>query len=44
MQKTSKTQFRVEEVIKKKGNKLYIKCNSYGNSFNSWNDKKDITI
>ena len=40
--KTNKKQFRVEKVIKKKGNKLYVKWKGYDNSFNSWIDKKDV--
>ena len=31
---------RVEKVIKKKGDKLYIKWKGYDSSFNSWIDKK----
>ena len=34
-------EFRVEKILKKKGDKLYVKWNSYDNSFNSWIDKKD---
>ena len=41
LQKTNRTEFSVEELIKRKGDKLYIKAKSYDNSFNSWNDKKD---
>ena len=36
-------EFRVEKVIKRKGNKLYVKWKVYDNPFNSWIDKKDIT-
>ena len=32
--------FRIEKVIKKKRDKLYVKWNGYDNSFNSWVDKK----
>ena len=32
------------KVIKKKGNKLYVKWKVYDNSFNGWIDKKDIAI
>ena len=32
--------FRIEKVIKRKGNKLYAKRKGYDNSFNSWTDKK----
>ena len=37
-----KKQFRVEKIIKKKGDKLYVKWKGYDRSFNSWIDKKDI--
>ena len=30
--------FRIEKVIKKKGDKLYIKWKGYYSSFNSWID------
>ena len=42
LQKTSQKEFRVEKVIKKKSNKLYVKWKGYNSSFNSWIDKKDI--
>ena len=42
LQKTNQEQFRIEKVIKKKGNKLYVKWKGYDNSFNSWIDKKDL--
>ena len=35
LQKTNKKEFRIEKVIKKKGNKLYVKWKGYSNSFNS---------
>ena len=34
--------FRIEKVIKRKGDKLYVKWKGYNNSFNSWIDKRDI--
>ena len=40
LQKPNQTEFRVTRVIKKKGNKLYVKQKVYGNSFSSWLDKK----
>ena len=40
LQKSNQKEFRIEKVIKRKGNKLYVKWNSYNNSFNSWIDKK----
>ena len=33
---------RVEKVIKRKCDKLYVKWKGYDNSFNSWIGKKDI--
>ena len=41
-QKTNQREFRIEKVIKKKGEKLYVKWKGYNNSFNSCIDKKDI--
>ena len=40
LQKTDQKEFRMEKVIKKKGNKRYVKWKEYDNSFNSWIDKK----
>ena len=42
LQKTKQNEFRIERVIKKKGDKLYVKWRGYDSSFNSWIDKKDI--
>ena len=42
LQKTDEKEFRIEKMIKKKGNKFYVKWKGYDNSFNSWIDKKDI--
>ena len=42
LQKTSQEKFRIEKVIKRKGDKLYVKWKGYDNSFNSWIDKKDL--
>ena len=35
LQKTNQKEFRIEKIIKKKGNKLYVKWKRYDNSFNS---------
>ena len=35
LQKTNQQTFRIEKVIKRKGNKLYVKWEGYDNSFNS---------
>ena len=40
LQKSNKQEFRIEKVIKKKRNKLYVKWKGYDSSFNSWIDKK----
>ena len=37
-----KKEFRVEKVIERKGDKLYVKRKGYSSSFNSWIDEKDI--
>ena len=42
LQKTNQEEFRIEKVIKRKGDKMYDKWRGYGNSFNSWIDKNDI--
>ena len=42
LQKTGQKEFRIEKVIKKKGDKLYVKWKGFDNSFNSWITKKDI--
>ena len=41
LQKTDQQEFRIEKVIKRKGDKLYVKWKGYDNSFNSWINKKD---
>ena len=33
---------RIEKVIKRKGDKLYVKWKGYDSSFNRWIDKKDL--
>ena len=42
-QKASKEKFRIEQVLKTKGDKLCVKWKFYHNSFNSQIDKKDPT-
>ena len=42
LQRTSQEEFRIEELIRKTGDKLYVKWKRYDNSFNSWTDKKDL--
>ena len=42
LQKTDQKEFRIEKVIRRKGDKLYVKWKGYDNSFNSWINKNDI--
>ena len=42
LQKPNEKEFRVEKVIKRKGDKLYTKWKGYNSFFNSWIDRKDI--
>ena len=42
LQKTNQEEFNIEKVIKRKGDKTYVKWKGYDNSFNSWIDKKDL--
>ena len=42
LQKTNQKEFRIEKVIKRKGDKLYVKWKGYDNLFNSWINKKDL--
>ena len=42
LQKTNQKEFRIEKVLKRKGDKLYVKWKGYNNSFNSWINKKDL--
>ena len=41
-QKTNQKEFRIEKVIKIKGDKLYVKWKGYNSLFNSWIDKKNL--
>ena len=40
LQKTNQKEFRIEKVIKRKADKLYVNWKGYDNSFNSWINKK----
>ena len=40
--KTNQKEFRIERVLKRKGDKLYVKWKGYNNRFNSWGNKKYI--
>ena len=44
LQKANQKEFRIEKVIKRKGDKLYVKWKDYDNSFSNWIDKKKHSI
>ena len=43
LQKTNQKEFRIEKILKRKGDKLYVKWKGYNNSFNSnsWINQED---
>ena len=42
LRKTSPEKVRIENVLNRKGDKLYVKWKGYDNRFNSWINKKDL--
>ena len=42
LEKTDQKEFRIEKVIRRKGDKLYVKWKADDNSLNSWINKNDI--
>ena len=40
--KTSQDVFRIEKVLKRRGDKSLVKWMGYNDSFNQWFDNKDI--
>ena len=42
LQKTNQEEFIIEKVLKRKGDKLYVKWKGYNNRSNGWIDKKDL--
>ena len=42
LQKTNQQKFRIEKVIRKKGDKLCVNWKGYASSLNSWIDKNDL--
>ena len=42
--KKNQNEFKIEKVIKRKGDKLYLTWKGYHNSFNSWVDKKNYIV
>ena len=43
LHKANQKEFRIEKVMKKKGDELYAKWKGYNNLFNSWIDKKNMS-
>jgi len=42
LQMTRQDIFRIEKVIKRRGNKLFVKWRGYSDKFNSWINKEDL--
>ena len=42
MQKPSHEKFRIEKIIKGKGDKSCVKWKGWNNSFNNWINKRDL--
>ena len=42
LQSTNQQKYRIKKIIKRKGDKVYVKWKGYNDSFNSWINKKDI--
>ena len=42
LQKTTREMFRIEKVIRRKGDKSLVKLMGYADEFNSWVDNKDL--
>ena len=42
LQETNQQEFRIEKMIRRKGDKLNAKWKGYNNTFNSWFYKKDL--
>ena len=44
MQKPNQKEFRVEKVIRRKGDELYVKWKGYDDSLNIWIDERTYSI
>ena len=42
LQKPNQKEFRIEKVLERKGDILFVKWKGYNNSFNTWINKKDL--
>ena len=41
--KNATGEYIIEEILKTKGNNVYVKWRGYSNNFNSWIDKTSVT-
>ena len=41
LQKTNQTEFRIEKVVKRKGDKVHVKSKGYDNLLDPWTDETD---
>ena len=44
LQKTSQDVFRIEKILRRKGEKSLVKWMGYSDAFNSWVDNKAIVV
>ena len=44
LQKTTQDVYRIEKVVKSKGNKVLVKWKGYPDQFNSWADKNELCL
>ena len=42
VEKANQKELTIEKVVKRKGDKLYVKWKGYNNALNNWIDKKDV--
>ena len=42
LQKTNQKEFKIEKILKGKGDELYVKWKGYDNRSNIWINKKDL--
>ena len=44
LQKANQKEFRIEKLINRNVDQLYVKQRGYGNSLNSWIDKQNVIV
>ena len=42
LRKTNQKEVKIEKVLKRESDKLYVKSKGYNNRFNSWINEKDL--